>query len=85
MSKLESTLRASDATAIEEERFVWTRTLMARIERAQQASKIKARFPIDCICFPENEEPSFRIPSFGGYGNPGSCPLHGASSEKLPS
>src|SRR5437899_3676993 len=36
-----------------------TRTLLARIERAEQAAKARQDAPPDCICFLENEQPEF--------------------------
>jgi hypothetical protein len=59
-----------------------TRTLMARIERAEQAAKVKARFPIECICFPENEKPSFTFPVLEEMAIRVLCPLHGVRVQK---
>jgi hypothetical protein len=39
-----------------------TRTLVARIERAEQAAKAQSKVSPECICFPENEKPSFVFP-----------------------
>jgi hypothetical protein len=36
-----------------------TRTLTARIERAEQTAKAEHRFSAECICFPEKEPPFF--------------------------
>ena len=38
------------------------RTLVARIERAEEAAKAEHRFSAKCICFPADEEPFFGFP-----------------------
>ena len=36
-----------------------SRTLLARVQRAEQLAKAKTKFSRDCICWPENELPFF--------------------------
>lgn len=43
-----------------------TRTLEARIERAEQVAKAEHRFSAECICFPENEPYSTAYTTTGG-------------------
>jgi hypothetical protein len=37
------------------------RTLLKRIEKAEEALKGKSAYSPDCICFPENEQPFFLL------------------------
>jgi hypothetical protein len=51
-------------TSHQKERFrkvqrMHSRTLLARIERAEQLTKMKTNFSADCICWPDNEYPFF--------------------------
>jgi hypothetical protein len=54
-----------------------TRTLAARIERAEQTAKAEHRFSAQCICFPENEPPFFGTPLELEIAAKLKCPLHG--------
>ena len=54
-----------------------TRTLLRRIEQAELASKSKWSCPPDCICFPENEPPSFHWLVEREIAAKLECPLHG--------
>jgi hypothetical protein len=42
-----------------------SRTLLARIERAEQLTKMKMNFSPDCICWPDDEYPFFGLTSSG--------------------
>ena len=59
-----------------------TRTLEARIERAEKAAKAEARFAIGCVCFPENEKPSFVFPVMEEMAIRVLCPIHGVRLQK---
>ena len=52
------------------------RTLLARIERAEQALKARSRCFLDCICFLENEQPEFRWRAEAEIAADVPCPLH---------
>src|SRR5712692_2247166 len=52
------------------------RTLLARIERAEQAVKARSRCSPDCICFLENEQPEFRWRAEAEIAADVPCPLH---------
>src|SRR5438445_5763691 len=54
----------SDLEAIRERslRPMRTRTLLARIERAEQVAKAQSKFASECICFPGPEPPLFLYP-----------------------
>ena len=55
--------------------------LLRRIEnlehRVAQVAKARSRSSPDCICFPENEPPSFGFPIEGDLAFAVKCPLHG--------
>ena len=53
------------------------RTLLRRIERAEQTLKTLSIFSPDCICFPENEQPCFCSPDEEPVADNVKCPLHG--------
>ena len=54
-----------------------TRTILKRIERAEQAAKAQSRFHPGCICFPEKEQPFFCFPHEEEIAARVQCPLHG--------
>ena len=54
-----------------------TRTLLARIERLEQAAPAQSRFSPDCICFPANEQPEFKWRIEAEVAAKVLCPLHG--------
>jgi hypothetical protein len=54
-----------------------TRTLLKRIGRAEEALKAQSIFSADCICFPENEPPSFGFPIEREIAGKVKCSLHG--------
>jgi len=53
------------------------RTLLKRIEQAEEKRKGRAIFESDCICFPEKEPPFFCFPSEEEIAAKVKCPLHG--------
>ena len=53
------------------------RTLLKRIEQAEQALKTQSVFSADCICFPEEEPPFFCFPAEEEAAAKVKCPLHG--------
>ncbi len=53
------------------------RTLLKRIEKAEEALKAQSVFSPDCICFPEKEAPFFCSPSEEIAAAKVRCPLHG--------
>jgi hypothetical protein len=55
-----------------------TRTILNRIERAEQAAKAQSRFLPDCICFPRMNRHSSAFPSRKKLQPKVQCPLHGA-------
>ena len=55
-----------------------TRTLLARIERAEQAAKAQSKFASECICFPGPEPPLFLYPIQQEVALEVKCPFHGA-------
>jgi hypothetical protein len=54
-----------------------TRTLVARIERAEQVAKTQSKYCPDCLCFPENEPPFFAFEIELEMLTRVKCPLHG--------
>ena len=54
-----------------------TRTLEARIERAEQAAKAQSKYSPECLCFPENEPPFFAFEIELEMLTRVKCPLHG--------
>src|ERR1035438_2987346 len=54
------------------------RTLVARLQRAEEVAKPQSKFAVDCICFPEKEQPFFpyyhQQEAIAAKVN---CPLHG--------
>jgi hypothetical protein len=52
-------------------------TLEIRIERLEQATKERSNFPLDCICFPEKEQPFVGFPIELKVASKLKCPLHG--------
>ena len=54
-----------------------TRSLINRIARAEEAASARSRFSFQCICFPENEPPSFNWPVEQEIAARVKCPLHG--------
>jgi len=54
-----------------------TRRFLARIEQLEQAAKAKSAFPLECICFPENESICFHWPIEQEIAAKIKCPLHG--------
>jgi hypothetical protein len=57
-------------------------TFQKRLERAEQAAKAQSRFSRECICFPENEKPSFVFPVLEDMAIRTLCPLHGVRLQK---
>ncbi len=53
------------------------RTLLKRIENAEEALKTHSVFSPDCICFPDKEQPFFCLPSEEPIAARVKCPLHG--------
>src|SRR5579864_8143119 len=53
-----------------------TRTLTARIERAEQAAEAQSRFSPECICFPADVQPFFGFPLEEQIAAKVKCPLH---------
>jgi hypothetical protein len=53
------------------------RTLLKRVEHAEEALKAQSIFSRDCICFPENEQPFFYFPEEEEIAAQVKCPLHG--------
>ena len=53
------------------------RTLLKRIEKAEEALKAQALFSPDCICFPEKEQPFFCSAFEEPVAASVKCPLHG--------
>jgi hypothetical protein len=53
------------------------RTLLNRIERAEQAAKADERFPAQCTCFPERRQPFVGFPIELEIAAVVKCPLHG--------
>ena len=57
-----------------------TRALIKRLEKAEQAAIMKSKVAPPtpaCICFPENEQPFFLLPSQEEAAAQIACPLHG--------
>lgn len=54
-----------------------TRTLVARIERAEQVAKAQSKYCPECLCFPENEPPFFAFEIELEMLTRVKCPLHG--------
>ena len=59
------------------------RTLVARIERVEQAAKAQSKLSPDCICFPENESPFFAFDIELEFLTRVRCPLHGERFKPL--
>jgi hypothetical protein len=57
-----------------------SRTLLARIERAEQHAKTKTLFSADCICWPVNERPFFDFDIERKIAAQVECPVHGKRS-----
>ncbi len=57
-----------------------SRTLLARIERAEQLTKMKTKFSPDCICWPENEYPFFGFDIEREIAARVECPVHSKRS-----
>jgi hypothetical protein len=53
------------------------RTILKRIEAAEEALKVQFIFSPDCICFPEKEQPCFCSPYEEPVAAGVKCPLHG--------
>jgi hypothetical protein len=53
------------------------RTILKRIEAAEEALKVQFIFSRDCICFPEKEQPFFCSPFEEPVAAQVKCPLHG--------
>jgi hypothetical protein len=54
-----------------------SRTLLARIERAEQLAQTKNKFSSGCICWPENEPPFFGFDVEREIAVGVKCPVHG--------
>jgi hypothetical protein len=54
-----------------------SRTLLARIERAEQLTKVKTNFSLDCICWPDNEYPFFGFDIEREIASSVKCSVHG--------
>jgi len=52
------------------------RTLLKRIEKAEEALKAQSIFSPDCLCFPEKEQPFFCLPFEEEVAAKVKCPLH---------
>jgi hypothetical protein len=59
---------------------MYSRTLLARVERAEQLAKTKTKFSPDCICWPENELPFFGFNVEREIAAGVECPVHGKRS-----
>ena len=59
---------------------MYSRTLLARIERAEQLAKATMKFSADCICWPENELPFFGFDIEREIATRLECPVHGKRS-----
>src|SRR6266576_3348485 len=57
-----------------------SRTLLARVERAEQLAEAKTKFSPDCICWPENEFPFFGFDIEREIAAQVECPVHGERS-----
>jgi hypothetical protein len=56
---------------------MYSRMLLARIERAEQLAKTSTKFSPDCICWPENELPFFGFDIEREIAAQVKCPVHG--------
>jgi hypothetical protein len=56
---------------------MYSRTLLARVERVEQLAKAKTKFSPDCICWPENELPFFGFDIEREIAVGVECPVHG--------
>src|SRR5204862_7994186 len=54
-----------------------SRTLLARVERAEQLAKTKTKFSPDCVCWPDNELPFFAFDIEQEIAAGVRCPIHG--------
>jgi hypothetical protein len=53
------------------------KSLITRIERAEEAARAQSKHFADCICFPANEQPFFDFPIEEKIAAAVRCPLHG--------
>jgi hypothetical protein len=53
------------------------KSLITRIERAEQAARAQSKHPADCLCFPPHEQPFFGFPIEEKIADEVKCPLHG--------
>lgn len=60
-----------------------TKSLLKRIERVELVAKAQSRFSSQCICFPENEPPSFNWPVEQQIAAKVKCSLHGGRFRPL--
>jgi hypothetical protein len=56
---------------------MYSRTLLARVERVEQLAKAKTKFLPDCICWPDNEQPFFGFDIEREIAAAVKCPIHG--------
>jgi hypothetical protein len=54
-----------------------------RIRRIEEAAKARHKFSGDCICFPENERPTFSFPVEQELARKVKCPVHGERFKPL--
>jgi hypothetical protein len=54
------------------------RILERRIERAELAARAQSKFPAECLCFPETEQPVVGFPIELEIAAQVKCPLHDA-------
>jgi hypothetical protein len=54
-----------------------TRTLLKRLKKVEEATRIQSGFSPDCICFPAAELPFFCSPSEELVASKVKCPFHG--------
>jgi hypothetical protein len=54
-----------------------THNLIHRLERAEEAATTQLKFSVECICFPETEQPFFNWRSEERIAAEVKCPLHG--------
>src|SRR5437588_9021337 len=82
-------MRKSRGRGTREERFrkctrrvsgMHSRTLLVRVERAEQLAKTKTNFSPDCTCWPDNEPPFFGFAVMREIAAQVECPVHGKRS-----
>ena len=56
---------------------VQKRTLLGRLETAEQLAQVKRKFSPQCICFPDNEQPFFGFSIEEKIATKVKCPIHG--------